>query len=79
MTNDLELLSKKEVRETAIEFAMYLMTKSVNKASFSGEVEEYNPKEFQLAIGNLLNEGNEIYGDFIKELYKVEAVYKLKK
>lgn len=79
MTNNLELLSKKEVRENAIEFAMYLMTKGVNKAEFGGKETTYQPKEFKLILGNLMAEGDLLYADFIKELYDVEAVYKLKK
>lgn len=80
MTKDvnLQVLASEETRNAALQFAAYLMTKKIQKQTFAGHVEEYTPKEFDLILGNILIEGDSLYAKYVKDVYGVEAVYKLK-
>lgn len=56
-----------EIKLMAIEFAKYILNQKITKRTSMNESEEYWPSEFQLMLGELLKNGDDVFSEFIKK------------
>jgi len=66
-------MDKTEVQEIAIEFAKYLMETKVARCRSGSldkiELEQYTPYEYDLMRGNLIQNGNNMFHEFMNDYY----------
>jgi hypothetical protein len=70
--NCVEMYTKEQVEELAIEFAKYLFSTEITKHTSMENPVKYTPSEFNLMKGNLIKNGEELFKLFLKERNKKE-------
>lgn len=65
--NDIVLLMEEHAKNVSIEFAHYLLSKTITKSRGIDENKTYHPWEFNLLRGELLVGKDEVYEQFLKE------------
>lgn len=65
-------MDNSNVKEIAIEFAKYLMERTVRKHTSFVEFIDYVPNEYKLLNGELILSGSELYDEFINTMIQKE-------